>query len=206
MGLEGGRLGPAGDRLHHRGFDLQEVPLQEKRADVLNDPAAPDEDLPHLGVHDEVDVALAVTLLRVLEPVEFFRKRPHGLGDQPHAFGQYRPLPGARLEQGAGHPHEIAHVQLLEEGEGLIPDAVLADVGLHLAGAVADPDEGGFAEMVDGHHAAGDGKNRPGLGQGLRGGVDDRLKLPDRVQPLEVVGIQRYLAALQRFDFLVTFL
>ena len=38
------------------------------------------EDLANVGIHDEIDVALAVTFLDVDEPVEFIGQRHHRLG------------------------------------------------------------------------------------------------------------------------------
>jgi len=57
----------AGDLVHHGRLDLEEAEVVEELAHVVDDARALDEDVAALGVHDEVEVALAVALLLVLE-------------------------------------------------------------------------------------------------------------------------------------------
>src|SRR5207245_3578135 len=56
---------PAGDGLHHRGFDFDVTAGVEEAAHRLDDPRALHKYFAHLGIHGHVEVALAVTQLYV---------------------------------------------------------------------------------------------------------------------------------------------
>ena len=76
------RHGPAGDRLHHRGLDLDVAALVEEAAHRGDHRAAHHEDAAHLGVREQVEVALAVAGLDVGEPVPLLRRRQQRLREQ----------------------------------------------------------------------------------------------------------------------------
>ena len=66
---------PAGDHLHHRRLDFHEVERLEEVPQVLHDAIAGAEHLAAFVVDDQVDVALAVTLLDVREAVPLVGQR-----------------------------------------------------------------------------------------------------------------------------------
>ena len=73
----GGRS--AGDRLHHRRLDFDESAVLEEPADFADDRDAFLENLERLAVRDEIEVALAVFDLGVLDAVPFVGKGAEGL-------------------------------------------------------------------------------------------------------------------------------
>ena len=64
-----------------------------------------------LGVHDQVDVALPVARLDVLQAVPLLGQRPQRLGQEAHVLHGHRELAGAGAEQLAGDADEVADVQ-----------------------------------------------------------------------------------------------
>ena len=60
VGLEGLGSGTSGDRLHHGGLHLQEIPLNKEISNGLDDFAPQDKDLLDLVIDDQVQVSLPV--------------------------------------------------------------------------------------------------------------------------------------------------
>ena len=90
---QGGRgVATTRDLVQHRRLDLQEAPGIEERPDRGDDPGAGDEGVSYLLVHDQVDVALAVAGLDVLQPMPLLGQRSQGLAQQLEALH-----PDARL-------------------------------------------------------------------------------------------------------------
>ena len=69
-------------RLEDRGLHLQEPALVQEAADRRDHPRTHDEQLAGLVVGDQVELAVAVARLHVLEPVELLGRRPQRLGQQ----------------------------------------------------------------------------------------------------------------------------
>ena len=81
MGHEWLGRGTARQRVHHRCFDFHEAERVHELPNELNDLRALSKHLANFGVHDQVDIALAVALLGVGEAGPFF-------GQRAQAFGQ----------------------------------------------------------------------------------------------------------------------
>ena len=75
MRLERARDRATGDRLHHRRLDLEEPAGVEELADAADQARAELEDRARLGVDDQVDVALPVAGLDVLQAVPLLWQR-----------------------------------------------------------------------------------------------------------------------------------
>ena len=73
------RGGPAREGLHHGRLDLGEFARLEKAADFADDFAAEQEHATGLLADDEIDVALAITLLHIGEAVPLARNGPERL-------------------------------------------------------------------------------------------------------------------------------
>src|SRR6266513_4619030 len=159
MPLEWLRVRAAGDRLHHRRFDLQETLARHEFPDHVHDAAARLEHAARLLAHDEVHVALAVPLLLVGEPVEFLRQRPERLHEQAQARRFYRELAGLGLEQGSLCAEDVAEVVALEGLVRGLADAVAGDVELDAPAHVLDRGEARLAHDALEHHAAGNRDN-----------------------------------------------
>ena len=109
------RRGAAGQRLHHRRLDLDEVARREEGADALDDARAHDEHLAHLRIGDQIEVALPVARLDVGQSVPLLRQRTQGFPEQAdllHLDGQ---LVGLGAERAAADAGEVADVHQLEE-------------------------------------------------------------------------------------------
>ena len=92
VGDERTRHGPAGDHVHHRRFHLEEVSVVEIPADVIDDLGPPFEDDAIFVVHDEVEVAHAVSRFHVRERRTVPPRR--GLGEHMQARTQELHLEG----------------------------------------------------------------------------------------------------------------
>ena len=60
---------PARRDLHHRGLDLEEVPVLEKLPQDADHRGPGLEHAPAVGIHDQIDVALPISQFRVAQPV-----------------------------------------------------------------------------------------------------------------------------------------
>ncbi len=119
------------------------------------------------GVHEEVDVALAVAEFGVFEAVVLVGQGEHGLGEEGEVRDVDGELAGAGAEEVAADADVVAEVEQLVEGEGVLADVVLADVDLEALAALLELGEAGLALNADGHDAAGDA-DLDGGGRGIR--------------------------------------
>ena len=157
MGLEGARCSAAGVGDQHGCLDLHEVTLCKEAADAGNNLRALDEDVAGSVAHDQVDVALAIAHIGVLQAVELLRQGSQRLGQQGQLFSMDRDLTGLGLEDKALDTDDIADIHLLEALVGILADLVAGDVDLDAAVSVLDIAERGLAHNALEHHAAGDG-------------------------------------------------
>jgi hypothetical protein len=72
---KGARRRPAGHRLQNRRLDLDECAAAEKGPGLVHQAAAAEEDIHHLGIRDQIKVALPVTELLVFQAVVFLGQR-----------------------------------------------------------------------------------------------------------------------------------
>jgi hypothetical protein len=202
----GERLGrrAAGDVMHHRRLDFQEVAVVQPRAHGADDLRALDEHRARLRGHDQVDVTLAVTLLDVGQAVPLVRQRAQRLGQQADRFGLDRQLAGLGTGQAAFDGDDVAHVPALEGGVGIAQHRALQEQ-LDAAGLVLDLREAGLAHDALGHQAAGHlhlaAVAFQRLGGPLFGIGEFFLQAAGEVLATEVVRVRDALPT-QRFEFL----
>ena len=115
--VRGERLGhgSAGDGVHHRSFDFDESVGVEEAAQRLHDFGALDEDLAHVGVHGEIDVATAVAGLDVLQAVPFFGQWEQVFHQERDFFDVDGEFAGAGAEEIALYADVVAEVEQLVE-------------------------------------------------------------------------------------------
>ncbi len=144
------------------------------------------------GVHEEVDVALAVAELGVGEAVVLVGQGEQGLGEEGELADVDGELAGAGAEEVADDADVVAEVEELVEGEGVFADVVLADVDLHALARLLELGEAGLALDADGHDASGDADG-DGRGRGLElfggEGVEGGAELGDGVAGGVGVGV-----------------
>ena len=175
--LEGGQDG---------GVHLQEALLVQIGADLLQDLAALHEGVLHLGVCNQVHVALTVTHLGVGQAVELLGQGTQALGQQGQLGGAHAQFAGLGAEHLALHADDIAHVQLLEGGVRLFAQLIAADVQLNVALIVPQVGKACLAHYALGHHTA---SQRHGLAAvGLVGQVGKLGLQVGRVGILRVLG------------------
>ena len=157
VGDEGPGGGAALDGVQYRGIHLQIAQVVKIGPDGGDRPGALDKGLPHLGIDDQVHIALAVAGVHILQAVELFRQGQKALAQQdilPHVDGNFPP---AGAEHKALDADDVADVQLLEPLISLGTQLVDLGVDLDLALLVLDVAEGRLAHVPLGHDAAGDG-------------------------------------------------
>ena len=150
-------VGTTQDGMHHGGLDLHVAVGLHVAADETDDLAALAEGVADLRVHDEVEVALAVTDVDILQAVELLRQRAQRLREQVEVLDADRHLAAVRLEDDAADANDVADIELLE----LVLVLVLAEhidleVDLDVARAVVERAERRLAMAADGHETAGD--------------------------------------------------
>ena len=168
-----GRSAPV-HRLQNGRFDLQIAPFVQEPSDRRNHARPLAENLPHLGIDDQIGVPLPVAKFLVRHLVVDLPVLLFDDGQRTERFGQQLQPPGvdgdlahARAEHEALHAHDVANVQqLLEDlivkafGQVLTPD-----VHLDAAGLVLQIEKGGLPHDAPRHDAAG---NRHLVGFGRR--------------------------------------
>ena len=181
----------AGDRLHHRRFDLEIPARVQERAD-RREGSAPDlEDPARIGVHDQIEVALAVAGFDVGEPVPLLGKRDEALREKLEAGRVDRQLIRAGAEEASFDADEVTEIEQFVGLEIVLGEGVLADVDLDLRPAIGDDQKVRLPEGPDRQDAArcaGRGLGRVELGAALR--VVRLNKRLDGVGPLKAARIR----------------
>ena len=152
---KGPRRRAAGDRLHDRRLDLHEAAAVEEPPDRRHGLRAHFEHAAAVGVHDQIEVALAIAGLDVLQSVPLLGQRQVALGQEHDAPRPDAQLAGARPEQVPFDADVIAEIEQLEDLEVQFRQRVLADVDLDALEAVGQAEKIGLAEVPDRQHAAG---------------------------------------------------
>ncbi len=152
------------ERLQHRRLDLDEAVLVEPATRLGDRAGAAGEGDAGLLVGEQVQLALAVTGLDVLEAVELVGRWPQALCQQAPVVDRQRELAAApRRQRRPLDPDEVAEVEVDEQLERVGAEQILAGVQLDLAAAVAEVDEAGLAVAAAADDPAGDAVTRLGL-------------------------------------------
>ena len=141
----------------HRGLNFHEAAARKEIADGGDHLRTLHEGILHLGIHDEVGVALTIAHVRVGDAVELLRKHLKALGEERHLRGMHGNLTGHGAEHIALDAVDIADVGLLKISVRLIADAVLGDVNLHRTLEVLQVAEGSLAHDTLEHQTSRDG-------------------------------------------------
>src|SRR5947207_647045 len=129
------RVAASRDLLQHRSLDVDETALVQQTADRGDDPGPRPKHRTDLRVCDEIDVALAVPDLDVLEPVPLFGEWPERLRQELKRLDLERDLTPLGPKDRAGDADDVPGVQVREARELLL--AKNAAVGHQLDPAVA---------------------------------------------------------------------
>ena len=144
------------DGLEDGGLDLHVAVVLHVAAEGRHDARALGESLADVGVHDEVDVALAIARLLVGQAMELLGQRADSLGQQRKLARSHGELAALGADHDALGAHDVAQVELAEQLPGVFRHVVDAAEQLHVAGGVAQHDEHDLALAALGDHAAAD--------------------------------------------------
>ena len=167
--------------MHHGRLDLEVVAAVEEAADGTDDAGPLVEDLAHLVVHHQVDVAHAVALLDIGQPFELVWERADALGEHDDLGRGDRKFARLRTHQRAAEAEDVAEVEGEEAVEELLTYAAERDEDLQevviarrpleaiAAGAIGNLEEGGLPHLAEEAEASGNGHGDGPLGELLGG-------------------------------------
>ena len=146
----------AGDGLHHRRFHFDKSVRVHEAPHRLHQLAALEKNFAHLGIHHQVDVALAVAQLNVGQAMPLLRQRQQVFGEKRDFFHVHRQFAGARAKQISADSDVVAEIEQLVQLESFFADRVFLDVDLQPLPVLLQVGEPGLAHQPDGHDAPGD--------------------------------------------------
>ena len=124
--VRNGRAGRAArDRQQRRRLDLEEAARVDEAPHLRDDARARDHHVAHVRVDDQVDVAAAVALLGVLQPVPLVGQRLQRLAEHLERAHVQRQIARLRAEHEAVRAHDVAALDLLRDGERSSPTSSL---------------------------------------------------------------------------------
>ena len=144
------------DVQQRRGFDLVKTAAVDEPAHLGDQAAAHDHRIAHVGIDDHIDVALAIALLDVLQPMPLVRQRHQRLTERGKGRDVKRQLAQLRAKHVAAHAEKIATVEIAPVAEGALSNFFLTQVNLQLSAAVGKVGEARLAHRSFRKHAAGD--------------------------------------------------
>ena len=145
----------------HRGLHLDEALTVQIAANAADDSRALNESVLHLGIHDEIHIALAVTHVNIGQAVILLGEDLQALGEQRYLFCMDGDFTGFGFENIALNADDIADIQLFEIGIVFLADNITCHIALHDPLEILQAAEGGLAHDVFCHHAAGDADGLP---------------------------------------------
>ena len=147
--------------LENRSLDLDEALVPEVLPYLHDEPRAREEACAALVVRHEVDVAAAVALLLVGEPVELLRRLLKRLGEHRPLLDDDGLLALLRREEDTLGADDVAEVELLERGESRLGKLVALEDELEAVRAVVHGAEVHLAHAADHEKAACDAHRLP---------------------------------------------
>ncbi len=150
--------GAAGDRVQHRRLDLEIAARDEMAAQRRDDPAAPAQGLAAFGVHDQVEIALAIAQLDIGEAVVLLGQRPQGFGQHRNRRSVDRQFAARGAADEALDPDQVADIEQPNGCQPLRVEVVAVAEDLDLARGVVQVDE---------HAAVADCTDAPGNADAL---------------------------------------
>src|ERR1700722_6147364 len=146
----------ASDGLHHWRLDLDESLGIERAAHRLHEFGPLEENVAHLRIHHQIDIALAVAQFDVGQPVELFGQWQQVFAEEGDLLDMNREFAGARAKEISADPDVIAQVEQLVQFETLLTPRVSLHINLQLLSVLLQVRESGLAHQADRHDASGD--------------------------------------------------
>ena len=114
-----------------------------------------DEHGAHIGVHEEIDVALPVAQLYVGQTVVLLRQSQHRLGEKSDGVDMDGELAGAGAKDVTRDANVVAEVEQFVELKALLSHGIQTDVNLQPLAALLELSKPGLALGANGHEAPG---------------------------------------------------
>ena len=114
----------------------------------MNDGAAFEHHVLHVGIRDQIQIPLAVADFGVFETVPLGGRRAQGLGKDDEAGELHGNFAGLGGEQRALDADEVAQVKVLENMKLFVAQNILLGVSLDAPALVADVNEHGLAHVA----------------------------------------------------------
>ena len=153
MGLKGTGGSATGVAHQNGGLYLHKALAVQELANFTDNGGALLKGVAYIRVHNQVQIALSVPGVGILQAVELLRQGQQALGEQLQLLGVNRDLTGAGLKHKAGHLEKVANVPLLKGTEHILAHIVHPHIDLHTPGAVAEIHEVGLAHIPARHHS-----------------------------------------------------
>ncbi len=109
----------------------------------------------HVGIHDQVDIALAVAQFDVGQAVPLLGQRQQVFAEEGDLLDVNAEFAGAGAEQVSADADVVAEVEQFVEFESLVADGVFLDVDLQPLAALLQVGEPGLAHKANRHDASG---------------------------------------------------
>ncbi len=127
----------------------------EESPQRLNHFGALDEDLAHVRIHRQINVAAAIAGFDVLQSVPLLGQGKQVLYQERDLLDVYRQFVGTGAEEIAFHADVIAGVQQLVELKSLFANIVEPDIDLQPLAALLQMGKSSLSLYADGHQASG---------------------------------------------------
>src|SRR5579875_52349 len=161
MGDKGFGRGAARNGMQHRRLDFEKTAWQELASQRRDDQAAAAQCRAALGVHDQVEIALAVAQFDIGQPVILLGQRAQRLGEHRETRRVYRQLAAWGPSHDTLDTDQIPDVEKLENRQTLRVEPVAMAEDLDLPGGVVEIQK--QAAVADGANAPGDPNPLAGL-------------------------------------------
>src|SRR5580700_488819 len=159
VGLEGERVTAAGYRLQDGRLDLEEASLVERRSQRANQPCTGGEVPALRGAAEQVEVALPVTSLLVLESMEFLGRRVQRLDQRRDRIDENTRLTALGASHRSGDPDDVAEVEQTDH-RVRTSRAIGTEPRLQATGLILDVRERHTAEIAQLHDPTGHADTR----------------------------------------------
>ncbi len=154
MRFEGSCRGAAGVGYQHGRLHLHKALACQELTDGGNDLGTLYKYFLCFRIHDQVDIPLTITQVRIGQTVILLRKNLQALGKQRNDRCMNADLTGLCTENRTLNADNIAHVQLFERLIGLLANCVLCHVRLDRSLQILHMAERSLTHDAFGHHAA----------------------------------------------------
>ena len=138
-------------------LNLQEVTAVQILTNRLYDISTSHKGIHNLRVHDEINIALAITDFSIGKTMELLRQRTKRLGEKIKIINSYSQLATAGTENMSLDTDDITNIQQLELGILFLTQYIKLEINLYTAAAIHQYGEASLAMPSNSHQTSGNG-------------------------------------------------